>query len=97
MPTLDGLPLARGPAAASSARSADLVASTGARGAELRAARAGDVDLVARVGGEDPLLTGLIDLALDQNTAQVVEPPQRPARRARPGAPGRSAPPAAAA
>jgi hypothetical protein len=51
---------------------AELVASTGAQGAELRAARAGDVDLIARVGGEDPLLAGLIDLALDQNAAQVV-------------------------
>lgn len=51
---------------------ADLVASTGALGAELRAARTGDMDLVARVGGEDPLLTGLIGLALDQNAAQVV-------------------------
>jgi hypothetical protein len=50
----------------------DLVASTGAQGAELRAARSGDVDLVTRVGGEDPLLAGLIGLALDQNTAQVV-------------------------
>jgi hypothetical protein len=51
---------------------ADLVATTGAQGAEVRAARAGDVDLVARVGGEDPLLAGLIGLALDQNAAQVV-------------------------
>jgi hypothetical protein len=50
----------------------ELVERTGAQGAELRAARSGEVDVVARVGGEDPLLAGLIDLALDQNAAQVV-------------------------
>ncbi len=49
-----------------------LVASTGALGAELLAARSGDLGVVARVGGEDPLLAGLIHLALDQDMAQVV-------------------------
>ncbi len=49
-----------------------LVAGTGARGAELRAARSGEVELVARVGGPDALLAGLIDLAMDQNAPQVV-------------------------
>jgi hypothetical protein len=51
---------------------ADLASGTGALGAELRAGRAGDVELLARVGGEDPLLEGLIDLALNLNTAQVI-------------------------
>ncbi len=50
----------------------ELVADTGACGAELRAARSGDVELVARVGGADALLDGLIDLAMDQNVPQVV-------------------------
>ncbi len=51
---------------------ASLVNGTGALGAELRAGRAGDVELLARVGGEDPLLEGLIRLALELNTVQVV-------------------------
>jgi hypothetical protein len=51
---------------------ADLACDTGAFGAELRAARVGDVELLARVGDEDPLLAGLIGLALDQNTPQVI-------------------------
>jgi len=51
---------------------ADLVLGTGAQGAELRAGRGGDVELLARVGGEDPLLSGLIDLALSENTPQVI-------------------------
>jgi len=51
---------------------ANLVAGTGAQGAELRAARAGDFELLARVGGEDPLLEGLIGLALSLNAPQVV-------------------------
>ena len=51
---------------------AEVAANTGAQGAELRAGRAEEVDVVARVGGEDQLLDGLIDLALKQNSAQVV-------------------------
>lgn len=51
---------------------ADLVSGTGAQAAELRAGRSGDVELLARVGDEDPLLRGLIDLALSQNTPQVI-------------------------
>ncbi|MBI5711010.1 MAG: hypothetical protein HZC42_12030 [Candidatus Eisenbacteria bacterium] len=51
---------------------AGLVADTGAQGAELRAGRAGAVETVARVGAEDPLLHGLIGLALELNAPQVV-------------------------
>jgi hypothetical protein len=51
---------------------AGLVTGTGAQAAELRAGRSGDVELLARVGFEDPLLSGLIDLALSQNTPQVI-------------------------
>jgi hypothetical protein len=51
---------------------ADLAGGTGAQAAELRAGRSGDVKLLARVGDEDPLLSGLIELALDQNTPQVI-------------------------
>mgnify|MGYP001594569297 CR=1 FL=1 len=49
-----------------------LVADTGAQGAELRAGRSGAVETVARVGAEDPLLHGLIELALELNAPQVV-------------------------
>ena len=51
---------------------AGLASDTGARAAELRAGRPDDVQLLARVGDEDPLLAGLIDLALSQNEPQVV-------------------------
>jgi hypothetical protein len=51
---------------------AELVDGTGARGAELRAGRTGEVELLARVGDEDALLEGLICLALDLDAAQVV-------------------------
>ena len=51
---------------------ADLASGTGALTAELRAGRTGDVRLLARVGDEDPLLAGLIDLAMSQNSAQVI-------------------------
>ena len=51
---------------------ADLVSGTGAQAAEVRAGRSGDVELLARVGDEDPLLKGLIDLALTQNAPQVI-------------------------
>jgi hypothetical protein len=50
----------------------DLASDTGAQAAELRAGRPGDVQLLARVGDEDPLLAGLIDLALSQNEPQVI-------------------------
>ena len=51
---------------------ADLASGTGAQAAELRAGHSGDVELLVRVGDEDPLLAGLIDLALSQNTPQVI-------------------------
>jgi hypothetical protein len=51
---------------------ADLASGTGAQAAELRAGRSGDVKLLARVGDEDPLLAGLIDLALSENTPQII-------------------------
>ena len=51
---------------------ADLASGTGAQAAELRAGHCGDVRLLARVGDEDPLLTGLIDIALSQNAPQVI-------------------------
>jgi len=51
---------------------AGLVAHTGAQGAELRAARSGDVEVLARIGGQDALLDGLIDLAMNLNAPQVV-------------------------
>jgi hypothetical protein len=51
---------------------ADLASGTGAQTAEVRAGRSGDVQLLARVGDEDPLLAGLIDLALSENTPQVI-------------------------
>lgn len=51
---------------------ADLASGTGAQTAELRAGRAGDVKLLVRVGDEDPLLAGLIDLALSENAPQVI-------------------------
>ncbi len=51
---------------------ADLANGTGARSAEMRAGRSGAVQLLARVGEEDTLLAGLIDLALSENTPQVI-------------------------
>jgi len=51
---------------------ADLVSGTGAKSAELRAGHPNEVELLARVGGEDPLLQGLIELAMRLETAQVV-------------------------
>ncbi len=49
-----------------------LVANTGATAAVLRAGRSDEMQVVAHVGGDDPLLKGLVDLALQLNTAQVV-------------------------
>jgi hypothetical protein len=51
---------------------ADLASGTGAQAAELRAGRSGDVKLLVRVGDEDPLLAGLIDLALSEDTPQII-------------------------
>jgi len=51
---------------------AALVASTGARAAELYSGRTDEMDMVVQVGPADPLLKGLIDLALQLNTPQVV-------------------------
>lgn len=45
---------------------------TGAECAQLHAGRPDDVQLVARVGADDPLLKGLVDLALQLGEPQVV-------------------------
>ncbi|MEO7867620.1 MAG: hypothetical protein ABIU54_08270 [Candidatus Eisenbacteria bacterium] len=50
----------------------DLVMHTGAGTAELHAGEGEQLQLVAHVGPEDKLLRGLIDLALDLGTPQVV-------------------------
>jgi hypothetical protein len=49
-----------------------LMASTGAEGAELHAGRSDQVARLARAGKEDPLLKGLVGLALELNQPQVV-------------------------
>jgi hypothetical protein len=49
-----------------------LMADTGATAAELYAGRSGEVRVVAHVGDNDELLSGLVDLALRSNEAQVV-------------------------
>jgi hypothetical protein len=49
-----------------------LLADTGAASAVLQAGRPDDMRIIARVGDEDPLLDGLIGLALALNSAQVV-------------------------
>lgn len=49
-----------------------LLAVTGAEAAELHAGRSEAVSLVARVGGQDPLLKGLVDLALQLNSPQLM-------------------------
>ncbi len=51
---------------------AGMAQSTGAEHAELHAGRGGDLELLARVGLEDPLLRGLVEKALSSNMAQVV-------------------------
>jgi len=51
---------------------ASLVASTGACGAGLYTGGADQLDTLVQVGPDDPLLKGLIDLALELNTPQVV-------------------------
>ena len=45
---------------------------TGAERAELHAGRPDDIQLVAHVGGEDPLLKGLVDLAIQLGEPQIV-------------------------
>jgi hypothetical protein len=49
-----------------------LVEGTGAAGAVLHAGRPNEIRLVAQVGGADALLEGLIGLALELNTPQVI-------------------------
>uniref|UniRef100_A0A832I3W6 Uncharacterized protein n=1 Tax=Eiseniibacteriota bacterium TaxID=2212470 RepID=A0A832I3W6_UNCEI len=51
---------------------AELARTTGAGTAELHAGRPDQVTPVVRVGREDPLLRGLVDLALELNQPQVV-------------------------
>ncbi len=51
---------------------ASLVAGTGACGAELHAGSADHIEVVAQVGPEDRLLKGLVGIALELNTPQVV-------------------------
>ena len=50
-----------------------LVANTGAVGAELHAGRARVMELVAQVGKHDPLLEGMVDLALQLNAPQIIK------------------------
>jgi hypothetical protein len=49
-----------------------LVEHTGASGAVLQAGRPDGLEVVARVGPDDPLLSGLVDLAVQLNQPQVV-------------------------
>ncbi len=49
-----------------------LVVHTGATSAVLQAGRSDEMHIVAHVGGDDPLLKGLVDLAVELNTPQVV-------------------------
>ena len=51
---------------------AALVARTGATGAELCAGPADRIETLAHIGPSDPLLKGLMDLALELNAPQVV-------------------------
>ncbi|MFN8588586.1 MAG: hypothetical protein U0704_12390 [Candidatus Eisenbacteria bacterium] len=50
----------------------ELVGASGANGAELHAGNTGPLQLVAQVGPEDKLLKGLVDLASELGTPQVV-------------------------
>lgn len=58
----------------------DLVQATGAGRAEMHAGGAEKLQLVAEVGPEDRLLKGLIDLAEDLGTPQIVERLSEPER-----------------
>jgi hypothetical protein len=49
-----------------------LAQDTGASAAVLRAGRADELEVVAHVGSDDPLLQGLVDLAVELNAPQVV-------------------------
>jgi len=51
---------------------ADMVTSTGVDHAQLHAGRGGDVQLLAQVGPDDPLLRGLVEMAARSNAPQVV-------------------------
>ena len=50
-----------------------LAANTGAGAAELHAGGSENLELVAHVGSQDPLLKGLVDLALALNSPQLVQ------------------------
>ncbi len=58
----------------------ELVASTGAGSAELHAGDLGEIHLIAQVGPEDRLLRGLIELANETGTPQVVTRQSDPGR-----------------
>jgi len=50
----------------------DMVTSTGAGHAQLHAGKGGQFELLAQVGPDDPLLEGLVEMALRSNAPQVV-------------------------
>jgi hypothetical protein len=50
----------------------DMMQTTGAEGAQLHAGKTGHVELLAQIGDEDPLLKGLVEMAIQSNTPQVV-------------------------
>ena len=50
----------------------ELVKNTGAGSAELHAGRASGIELVAQVGQHDPLLEGMVGLAFQHNTPQII-------------------------
>ncbi len=58
----------------------EIVRQSGADGAELYAGKSEDVALVAQVGEQDPLLKGLVDLALKLGEPQVVRRVSGPAQ-----------------
>jgi hypothetical protein len=49
-----------------------MVANTGAVSAELHAGRASGIELVAQVGAHDPLLEGMVGLAFQLNSPQII-------------------------
>jgi hypothetical protein len=50
----------------------ELVKNTGAGSAELHAGRASGIELVAKVGTSDPLLEGMVGLAFQHNSPQII-------------------------
>ena len=50
----------------------ELVKNTGAGSAELHAGRASGIELVAQVGAHDPLLEGMVGLAFQHNSPQII-------------------------